>query len=320
MRRCYLSLFVSIAASCCLALPAAADTCLDCHELAAISPGGTVVHSPFGAKDCDSCHLDHGAQERLVLKEEGNALCDQCHDFTEGKFLAAHRRISPTGKAPCIGCHDPHRSPNKGHLRSDLHAPVQAGACEKCHRSDGKPLIPLNRDFCLLCHVRSAFARTEVHEPVTRARCLDCHDPHGGGRVRLLKGDYSLEREIRRGGREYAFCLTCHQRLRLLEGTGGDKTRFADGERNLHALHVLSQGRRLEKAAAEKGLTCRNCHEAHSSNTAALTRTELDCGGSPCLKMEFRRTAAGGECTASCHNGQVRYNRAATPAASTAQP
>lgn len=298
-----------------LALPAAAatDRCLDCHELAAISTGGTVVHPPFRAKDCDSCHADHGDQNRLILKEEGNALCAQCHEFTDAAFLAAHRKIAPTGKAPCVGCHDPHRSPNKAQLRSDLHAPVQAGACEKCHRSNGKLLIPINRDFCFLCHERPEFAQTEVHEPVKMARCLDCHDPHGGGRVRLLKGDYTLEREVRRGEKDYAFCLTCHERSQLLVGTGADKTRFSDGERNLHALHVLAQGRRSGRVADEKGLPCRNCHEAHSADAAALTRTDLDYGGSLCLKLIYHRTDTGGECRTSCHGELVRYGRTPAP-------
>jgi predicted CXXCH cytochrome family protein len=297
-----------------LSLPAAATECLDCHELAAISPGGTVVHPPFGEKDCDSCHADHGNQNRLMLNEEGNALCAQCHVFAEAPFLAAHRKIAPTGKARCTGCHDPHRSPNKRLLRGDMHAPVQAGACEKCHRSNGKLLIPINLDFCFLCHQRVAFAGQSMHEPVKKARCLDCHDPHGGGRVRLLKGDYTLEREVQRGEKDYAFCLNCHERSRLLVGTGADKTRFCDGERNLHALHVLAQGRRSGRAADEKGLPCRNCHEAHSSDAAALTRTNLDYGGSLCLKMVYRRTDAGGECRASCHGEPVRYSRAPAPA------
>lgn len=299
---------------------AAAEECLDCHELAAISPLGTVVHPPFGEKDCGSCHADHGDQERLMLTEEGNALCAQCHEFAEGKFLAAHRKIVPTGKAPCTGCHDPHRSPNKRLLRSELHAPVKAGTCEKCHRSDGKLRIPINRDFCFLCHERAAFARPVAHDPVKKARCLDCHDPHGGGQARLLKGPYTLEREVRHGEKDYAFCLNCHERARLLEGTGADKTRFSDGERNLHALHVLATGRRSEKAAGEKGLTCRTCHEAHSANTAALTRTELDCGASLCMKMEYRRSDEGGECMASCHGEKMRYVRAAAPAMTSPTP
>ncbi|MHB8836731.1 MAG: cytochrome c3 family protein [Candidatus Methylomirabilia bacterium] len=297
-----------------LSTSAAAEECLDCHELAAISPGGTVVHPPFGEKECGSCHADHGDQERLMLTEKGNALCAQCHEFAAPAFLEAHRRIAPTDKAPCIGCHDPHRSPNKRLLRSELHAPVKAGTCEKCHRSDGKLRIPLNRDFCFLCHERAAFARPVVHEPVKMARCLDCHDPHGGGRVRLLKGGYTLEREVQHGDKDYAFCLSCHEPSRLLVGTGGDRTRFSDGERNLHALHVLAQGRRSEKVSGEKGLTCRNCHEAHSASTAALTRTELDCGASLCMKMEFRRAEDGGECMASCHGEKIRYRRAAAPA------
>ena len=297
-----------------VALPAAAaEDCLRCHEYSAISPGGTVVHPPFGEKDCGSCHADHGDEERLVLTKEGNALCAQCHEFADAAFLGAHRKIVPTGKAPCTGCHDPHRAPGKHLLRAELHGPLKAGACEKCHRSDGKLLIPINRDFCFICHQRAAFTRKETHEPLRKAQCLVCHDPHGGGRARLLKADYSLEREVSRGGKEYAFCLTCHERALLLEGVG--RTGFNDGKRNLHALHVLAQGRQSEKAAVGKGLTCRNCHEAHSATTAALTRTELDCGASLCMKMEYRRTGDGGECMASCHSSRTSYRRSSTPPA-----
>jgi predicted CXXCH cytochrome family protein len=303
-----------------LAFPAAAKECLECHELAAISPGGTVVHPPFDEKDCGSCHGDHGDAKRLVLTEEGNALCAKCHAFAEGPFVAAHHRIAPTGKASCVGCHDPHRSTGKRLLRPELHAPVKAGACEKCHRSDGKLLIPLNRDFCFLCHQRAPFARKGSHEPVKKAGCLACHDPHGGGGVRLLKGDYSLEREAKRGIREYGFCLTCHDRARLLGGTEGGATRFTDGGRNLHALHVLAEGRSSGKTTGERGLTCRNCHEAHSSHTAVLTRTELDCGASLCMKMEFRQTEEGGECMASCHSERVSYRRTPAPAAQPPAP
>jgi predicted CXXCH cytochrome family protein len=297
-----------------LAVPAAAEECLDCHELDAISPGGTVVHAPFADKDCGSCHADHGDEERLMLTEEGNALCAQCHEFKDAPFVAAHRKIAPTGKAACTGCHDPHRAPGKRLLRAELHGPVKTGNCEKCHRGDGKLLIPINMDFCFICHKRAGFAQPVVHDPVKKARCLDCHDPHGGGRARLLKGDYTLEREATPGGKDYGLCLGCHERAKLLGAAGEATTRFADGARNLHALHVLVQGRSTEKAG-EKGLTCRVCHDPHSSTTAALTRTELDCGASLCMKMEFRRTDGGGECMASCHAERVRYRAAVAPAA-----
>ncbi len=309
------------AAALCLALPAGAEECLDCHELETISPGGTVVHQPFAEKDCDSCHADHGDEERLVLIDEGNAVCAQCHEFGAAVFLAAHRKIAPTGKALCTGCHDPHRSRELRLLRPELHAPVKAGSCEKCHRSGGKLLIPLNRDFCFLCHDRAAFARPVAHEPVRTSRCLDCHDPHGGGRVRLLTGGYSLAREVRAGGAEYALCLTCHDRARLLGDAGqAGATRFRDGGRNLHALHVLPRAKSSERAAEEKGLTCRNCHEAHSARTPALTRTELDCGAALCLKMEYRRSDEGGECMVSCHGERQRYVRAAAGLAGGAAP
>jgi predicted CXXCH cytochrome family protein len=313
MRRAILlltGLFVLSAPS----FPAGAEECLDCHDLAAISPGGTVVHAPFADKDCGSCHADHGDEERLKLTEEGNALCEQCHTFTEGPFLSAHRKIAPTGKARCIGCHEPHRSPNKKLLRTELHGPLKTRNCEKCHRGDGKLLIPVNRDFCFLCHERAAFGRPVVHDPVKKSRCLDCHDPHGSAGARLLKGPYTLEREVKSGEKDYAFCFSCHDRGRLL-GTTGAATRFADGERNLHALHVSGRKATAERAEAVKGLTCRACHEAHSSTTAVLTRTELDCGSSLCMKMEYRRSDEGGECMASCHSERMRYRRAAAAAA-----
>jgi predicted CXXCH cytochrome family protein len=157
-----------------------------------------------------------------------------------------------------------------------------------------------------------------AHEPVKKARCLECHDPHGSRQARLLKGAYTLDREVQSGGKEYGFCLGCHERARLFEKTGGEGSRFVDGERNLHALHVLVRGRSSEKAAGGKGQTCRTCHEAHSSHTAALTRTELDCGASLCMKMEYRRGDEGGECMASCHSTRMRYRRG--PAARPASP
>ena len=304
-----------------LAPPTAAKECLDCHEYAAISPGGTVVHPPFGEKDCGSCHADHGDGNRLVLTEQGNALCEQCHAFTEAPFLAAHHKIAPTGKAACSGCHDPHRAPSRRLLRAGLHEPVKAGTCEKCHRSDGKLLLPVGRGLCLICHKKADFARPVAHEPAKKSLCLDCHDPHGSGSARLLKGAYSLAREASAAGKEYAFCLTCHDREGILGGEGQRTTRFVDGARNLHALHVLPQEKKsADRTAGGKALTCRNCHEAHSATTAALTRTELDCGASLCMKMEFRRGDEGGECMASCHGERIRYTRAPAGAAPAATP
>lgn len=302
------------------AVPAAADECLDCHELAAISPGGTVVHPPFAEKDCGACHGDHGDAERLVLTEEGNALCAQCHEFADAPFLAAHRKIAPTGKAPCIGCHDPHRSTKKRLLRATLHAPVQAGTCESCHRSDGKLKIPMVAGFCTLCHDRKEFGRPVVHDPVKRMRCFDCHDPHGSAHRALLHADFTSDREVKDEAKDHALCLRCHPGAGLFGEGAGLKTAFADGARNLHLLHVRSEGHRSERAAGQKGLTCRNCHEIHSATNPALTRTELECGSSLCLKLDFRRVEGGGECATSCHGERMRFRNAAAAGAPAAPP
>lgn len=296
-------------------LPASADECADCHDLAAISPGGTVVHPPFGEKDCGACHADHGDQERLVLKAEGGALCADCHDFAERSFLAAHKKIAPTGKAGCTGCHDPHRSSTRHLLRALLHAPVEEGKCEACHRTDGKLKIPMNLGFCHLCHDKKEFTKPVVHDPVRKGRCFACHDPHGGRWRALLHGNYTTEREAQAGTNDHDLCLRCHDAAAFRAGPAAGKTRFAavDGT-NLHALHVLPGKEETDKAAARKGFTCRTCHEVHSAPNAAVTRTELECGSSLCMKLEFRRTEGGGECMTSCHGDRVRYAAAKAPA------
>jgi predicted CXXCH cytochrome family protein len=295
------------------AVPAAAEECLDCHELAAVSPGGTVVHPPFEDKDCRACHADHGEEERLVLKAEGNAVCADCHDFADAAFLGAHRKIAPTGKAACTGCHDPHRSPNRRLLRPLLHAPVKEGKCEACHRTDGKLKIPMALGFCHLCHDKKAFTLPVVHDPVKKGRCFDCHDPHGSRWRALLHGNFAEEREPQAGEGDFALCVRCHDAAGFRAG-GAAKTRFVDKDgRNLHALHILPEKADAERASARKGYTCRNCHLAHAAPNAALTRTELECGSSLCMKLEYRRTDDGGECMASCHGERMRYSRPAAP-------
>src|SRR3990170_1027185 len=83
----------------------AAEPCSGCHEKGDIGAGSRSVHPPFDEDDCTSCHADHGDEGRLLLVEEGNALCEGCHDSADSGFLRSHNDVRGP-KAPCLSCHD----------------------------------------------------------------------------------------------------------------------------------------------------------------------------------------------------------------------
>jgi predicted CXXCH cytochrome family protein len=78
-----------------------------------------------------------------------------------------------------------------------------------------------------------------------------------------------------------------------------------DGTRNLHALHLRDRVSRTELGTrVQPGVTCRNCHDPHSTESPRLIRRVLDCNGVPCLQIEFKKIGAGGKCLGGCHATQ----------------
>jgi predicted CXXCH cytochrome family protein len=301
------ALLLPVALAAVLALPAAAaaaSDCLECHEKQAVGAGTRSVHAPFEENDCGSCHADHGDEERLMLVAEGNALCEDCHDSGDAGFVRAHGNVRGP-KARCLTCHDPHRSAEEHLLVPNRHRPLAFGRCDPCHRYDGRLLKPV-RELCLGCHAGEEFTRRISHTPVRRGECLGCHDPHASREESLLKARYAPGRAIK-GPADVALCLGCHARETYFSA-GADATLFRSGSRNYHALHL--------GAGTEQPLSCRACHEAHTSEEPRLVRRELDCGGVPCLKLEYRRTDSGGLCVSGCHASQsYAFGRGGTPIA-----
>lgn len=279
--------------------PLSAEPCSECHEKKEIGAGSRSVHPPFDEDDCTACHVDHGDDGRLVLAAAGNALCADCHEIDGPGFLKAHNGVRGS-RVGCTSCHDPHRSTAEHLLLPNRHRPLAFGRCDSCHRYDGKLLKPL-RELCLGCHGVGEFTRRFAHGPVKRGECLTCHDPHASRRPALLKARYAPGRRIGGAG-DVALCLGCHDRQNYFsEGTA--TTLFRSGERNLHALHISTSGP-ARPGQPRQSLSCRNCHEVHSSAEPRLVRRELDCGGVPCLKLEFQRTKSGGQCLFGCHTPQ----------------
>ncbi len=292
------------------ARPELEEACTECHDKESISEGDTSLHPPFEDDECTECHLDHGDEERLMLAEEGNALCASCHDFSDGDFTAAHGNVQNRGRAACLSCHDPHRSLLPRLFKPDRHRPLALGTCNPCHRYDGRLIRPTVRELCLTCHLREKFLQTYVHPPVAQGDCLVCHDQHGSSQRKLLKGSYSGKRWIANGEEDYELCLGCHDPEMITADGSAEKTRFRNGWMNLHQRHVGRGEDVTGRIDRFRGFTCRNCHDPHSSSFPRLIRAEVDCDGVPCLKIEFRRRPDGGECAISCH-GPKAYARSA---------
>lgn len=257
--------------------PLEGAACSDCHNPHSAENANLLrgrEHEPFSERDCGACHGDPSAGWAV---EDVDDLCLGCHDDISSEPLV-HGALS---RGPCTGCHSPHASDNDRILRKK---------------------VP---DLCYQCHPPEEFKRETVHEPVRKGDCLVCHLPHGGQAAGLFRYPYPLERFVPFSEGAYALCLQCHDSSGLTGPEEASSTGFSSRGRNLHALHV--RDRRAEVAGEERhfdGVACRNCHSPHSSDAPKLIRRTLDCGGVPCLDLEFRKMGVFGSCLKGCHGGQ----------------
>jgi len=251
--------------------------CSDCHDPHSAEDANLLrglEHEPFSERDCGACHGEPSAGWEI---ENVDGLCLGCHDGISSEPLV-HAALS---RGPCTGCHMPHVSDNDGLVRKE---------------------VP---DLCFQCHPRDEFTRETIHEPVREGNCLACHLPHGGKTAGFFRSPYSLERFVPFSEGAYALCWQCHDASGLTDPGEADSTGFNSRGRNLHALHV--RDRRTAVAGEERrfqGVACRNCHSPHSSEGPKLIRRTLDCGGVPCLDLEFRKMGVFGSCLKGCHAGQ----------------
>lgn len=115
-----------------------------------------VVHAPYEAKECHSCHETETGQTFATITN----LCFKCHDNFPTSMRFQHK---PVGSGDCLRCHTPHTSFVKGLL-----VKPQTELCSECHQ-----LIRTPAPF--------------VHRPVADGDCVSCHDPHVSNQAGLLK-------------------------------------------------------------------------------------------------------------------------------------
>ncbi len=247
-----------------------------------------LVHKPV-ISDCGACHASHGSAHKGMVKEEQKKLCLSCHKEIAERLPAArshHEKAMAEGG--CDLCHAGH-----GGLFGDLLREPARKTCLSCH---DKPIqMPGGREVAdIQAQIHGAQA---IHEPV-REDCGACHFMHASPEPKLLRGRYVEDNYVQYTAETYGLCLSCHNDD-YVEDEFTTVTKFRDGARNLHFLHVHD----------ERGRSCVNCHDSHASPRASLISETIRFGPNKWpMPIDYVKTTTGGSCSAGCHR-KLAYDR-----------
>ncbi|MDF1564843.1 MAG: cytochrome c3 family protein [Deltaproteobacteria bacterium] len=269
------------------------ELCLNCHEqIGEIMEQRAVKHGA-ALESCVGCHNPHNAKERMLLYTSPAKTCLNCHEDI-GKIIKESKvqHDSVTAEKACLNCHNPHAS-NVENLLVQLPFDL----CVNCHgkddmkASDGKAMT----NFLKLLKDNPVH-----HDPVAEKDCSACHKPHGSEQFRLLREDYPGKFYADYDPTNYKLCYGCHNDQIMDKPNTTTLTKFRDGDRNLHFVHVNK---------ADRGRTCRACHEVHASKEKHQIREGVPYGKSGwVLKVNYEQTPTGGRCAKTCHTAKEYVN------------
>jgi predicted CXXCH cytochrome family protein len=311
--------------------------CFKCHKKDQFK--GSVIHGPFAAGACITCHNPHGGSVPGMLRSTGPQMCLECHKEMSARFSNARfpHKAALTG---CTNCHSPHLS-DQQHL---LTAAVPK-LCGKCHADIAKD-------------VRTAVVK---HSPVTKdSSCMNCHDPHEAQESGLLLEDgldnclKCHDKTVKDEARNLEFkdmkkllaanpyahgpiqnrdCSACHNPhgasysgLLTNQYPQGFYAPFftsnydlcfrchdatlATQERTTSTTEFRDGDRNLHFIHVNKtshGRTCRSCHVVHASTNPKQIAATVPFGNWE-LPVKYEKTDNGGSCTPGCHTLQ-KYSR-----------
>lgn len=268
--------------------------CLECHEEFGALMAQPFTHAPAKGS-CTNCHNPHNAMQPKLLVEEMQSLCQTCHPrIRKLATESSVRHDAVTTGAKCASCHNPHAS-STPHLL----AKPAFELCLGCHGQDDV----VDHAGKKLANVKKILDENpRQHAPVAKKDCGACHQPHGGEHARLLVADYPAQFYAPYDARRYALCFKCHDE-KALATAESTVTGFRDGTKNLHFVHVNR---------ADRGRTCRACHEVHASKQPHQIRDGVPYGAKGwTLPLNYVQTEAGGSCEKTCH-ARRSYDRGKT--------
>ncbi len=278
------------------------ERCLACHkEVAWMRTAKRGFHARTGAKDCASCHPDHGGRDFALVEWPGGSPAKFDHAGGAGFALeGAHAKLE------CAKCHQPalQKSPAAALIRkkdrakswlglqtacadchADPHRGQLGGACTSCHSQEAwkpargfdhaKSRFPLTGEHakveCAKCHATPAVAKAvdakgqpaPQWKPLPHADCANCHrDPHAG--------------------RFKAACAKCHTTAgwKAINRTGfdHDATRYPlRGKHAAVACEKCHDPKAPGGGAKPRFAQCLDCHRDAHAGTATLAGGPADC-------------------------------------------
>lgn len=262
----------------------------------------------------DSCHGNFFKKKNIHPAASKGTACVKCHKLAEpGKH--AFKPMAANKSELCFTCHD-----EEDEAKKQLHKPVKAGTCTKCHdphQSDqAKLLKKAPPQLCFGCHDEEEFQGKSVHGPAAEGKCLSCHHPHASENKSLL---------VKKAPE---LCFGCHsaqlkdpkgRMLSSIKSQYEDKEAvkhppFVEGKCSTCHLPHASATRRLLAGAfpdefyatysADSYKLCFSCHSSKKFEEArTLTQTGFRNGN---LNLHYRHVNRdkGRTCTA-CHSAHV---------------
>ncbi len=269
--------------------------CLSCHEeVGKTIAGAKHPHEPTKG-DCLQCHQPHSTNQVKALKVSPKELCSSCHqEVAHAAAASKHQHSAVSDDRACLNCHIPHGSDREAQLPKD-----PATACLACHRN---PIV-ISKERTVPGIPELGVDTLHKHGPVAMGECAGCHDVHGGERDRLLTGNYSMGFYQQFSETTYELCFKCHDKSLVLAQSATSETRFRDGSRNLHAVHVNN---------GPQGRSCRACHSVHASKFELQINESVPFGQWK-LPINFQPAENGGSCSPGCHK-PAKYDRGTSSA------
>jgi len=268
--------------------------CFSCHDEFPDLFASLKNRHIVAEENCTNCHNPHNSKQAHLLVSRPPVLCVGCHTKIKDKMQARVQHGALTQGASCVNCHNPHASKVEKLLIA-----MPFDLCVNCHSKDditdgeGKKLA----NFKMLLDGNPVH-----HAPVADKDCSACHQPHGGDNFRLLGDFYPSHFYAPFNPENYALCFECHDSKMINTKETTTATRFRNGTRNLHYVHVNKP---------DRGRTCRACHEVHASKQPFQVRDSVPFGSKGwLLQVNFKKNADGGTCDKTCHTAKSYVNAA----------
>lgn len=155
------------------------EVCYTCHkEQRAQSRKPSRHPIPEGKVACSDCHNPHGsAGEKMLVRDNVNDTCYQCHTEKRGPFVRSHQPV----QEDCSICHNPHGTTNDNLLKQ--RSPF---LCQQCHE-------PTSHRGSLASTTGSAGGSTGAN--LLARGCMNCHtNIHGTNNPANISNERTLRR------------------------------------------------------------------------------------------------------------------------------